>query len=432
MINLHGVSDELKLDCDFYQTTPIVQTPHRINNLKIVVAAIWTNFINTPYWTFECQKGSLTLREHFHEDCTLCEKSQHKVIKIFVDVGKKMAQIERVDHLLGDDPIAVGIELSYEDPSVMQSIRDFLRKHFGDLYLDPVARHSKYYLDPSKHYYDIAFLREGPCEYPIDERLFEEISVEIDSKIGLEKSIKGKKADKSGGKEKMNKKCSKETVKVLDCELKNAKKLYNSRCINWKGKTLDSKEYYTEVISSELLKEEKLVLLEKIEQINRVKYNVDTHDGQHNGDTNRAEEIFAMQLKGKKLEKLGFVIEYQVPLKEKLSDDAGKIDLITYANESVYIVVKYIGNKETLLRAILEIWTYYKQLNKVNFLNSFKLLKQNKTKDIRKAVLLSVGCNAYNEAKELSISKRPKLKQLAKALDVDIFLLEENGTITKV
>ncbi len=227
----------------------------------------------------------------------------------------------------------------------------------------------------------------------------------------------------------MIKKYLKDTVEVLECELKNAKKLYNSRCINWKGKTLDSKEYYTEVISRELLKAEKLVLLGKIDQINRVNYNVDTHDGKHNGNTNRDEEIFAMRLKGKKLEKLGLVIEYQVPLKEKRSDDAGKIDLVTSANKSVYIVeLKYIGNKETLLRAILEIWTYYKQLNKVNFLKSFKLLKKNKTNDIRKAVLLSEDCNAYNVAKELS--NRPELKQLAKALDVVIFLLEKNGKIS--
>jgi Holliday junction resolvase-like predicted endonuclease len=228
----------------------------------------------------------------------------------------------------------------------------------------------------------------------------------------------------------MIKKCLKETDEVLEHELKNAKNLYKSKCINWKGKTLDSKEYYTEVISRELLKGEKLVLLEKINQVNRGNYNVDTtHNGQHNGDTNRAEEIFAIKLKGKKLEKLGLVIEYQVPLKEKSSDDAGKIDLVTSTNKSVYIVeLKYIGNKETLLRAILEIWTYYKQLNKVNFLNSFNLMKQNKAEDIKKAVLLSVGCNAYKEAKELN--KRPELKQLAKALDVDIFLLEENGKIS--
>jgi len=230
----------------------------------------------------------------------------------------------------------------------------------------------------------------------------------------------------------MIKKCLKETDEVLEHELKNAKNLYKSKCINWKGKTLDSKEYYTEVISRELLKGEKLVLLEKIGQINRIKkYNVGTHDGQHNGDTNRAEENFAIHLKGEKLKKLGLVIDYQVPLKEKRSDDAGKIDLITSTNKSVYIVeLKYIDNKETLLRAILEIWTYYKQLDKVNFLKSFKLPKQIKIEDIRKAVLLSVGCNAYNEAKELS--KRPELKQLAKALGVDIFLFEENIIITEL
>lgn len=228
----------------------------------------------------------------------------------------------------------------------------------------------------------------------------------------------------------MIKKSLKETVQVLEHELKDAKNLYKSKCINWKGKTLDSEEYYTEVISGELSKKEKLVLLRKIDQIDRGNYNVDTtHNGKHKGDTNRKEEIFAIRLKGKKLEKLGLVIEYQVPLKGKRSDDAGKIDLITSTNKSVYIVeLKYVDNKETLLRAILEIWTYYKQLNKVNFLKSFKLPKQIKIEDIRKAVLLSVGCNAFNEAKELS--KRPELKKLAKALGVDIFLLEKNGKIS--
>ncbi len=118
----------------------------------------------------------------------MCKKDQHKVIKIFVDKDKKLARKEQIDHLVGDDPIAVGIELGYEDPFVRKNIRDFLRDHFGNLYLDPAKNHFKYRLNPSEHYYDIVFLREGPCEYPIDERLFKEISDEIDSKIGKEKS----------------------------------------------------------------------------------------------------------------------------------------------------------------------------------------------------------------------------------------------------
>jgi len=139
MINLHGVSDELKLDCNFYQTTPLAQIPYRIQNLITVAAVIWTNFINKPYWEFECQKGSLTFRHHFHENCDLCKKDQHKVVKIFVDVDKKMAIKEGVDSFVGNEPIAVAIELGYEDPFTRKSIRDFLRKHFNRLYLDPLA-----------------------------------------------------------------------------------------------------------------------------------------------------------------------------------------------------------------------------------------------------------------------------------------------------
>ncbi len=180
MIKLHRLSDELKLDCEFYQTTPLVQTPHRIKNLKIVAAAIGTYFINKSYWTFECQKGSLTFRHHFHKNCDLCKKDQYKVIKIFVDVGKKMAIKEEVDSFVGNDPIAVAIELSYEDPFTRKSIRDFLRKHFNKLYLDPLARHSKYRLNPTDHCYDIVFLSEGDCEYLINDEIFQEISKEID------------------------------------------------------------------------------------------------------------------------------------------------------------------------------------------------------------------------------------------------------------
>lgn len=173
---------------EFYQTEPISSTPHRIQQLKIVAAAIASNFINWSYWKFICHKGSLTFRHHFHEGCDLCRKDQHKVIKIIIDKDKKLARKEQIDHLVGDDPIAVGIELGYEDPFVRKNIRDFLRQHFRDLYLDPVAGHSKYYFDSSKHYYDIVFLGKGSCDYPVDERLFKEISAEIDSKMGQEKS----------------------------------------------------------------------------------------------------------------------------------------------------------------------------------------------------------------------------------------------------
>lgn len=172
----------------FYQTEPL--NPNDKDRLINVAAAIQTNFINSPYWEFECHKGSLTFRHHFHENCESCEKNQHKVIKIFIDYNQRLSIKEGVASFfrINYHPIAVAIELGYEDPFVRKSIRDLLRSLCGDLYLDPVTGHSKYYLDPSKHYYDIVLLGEGSCEYPIDDRLYKEISDEINSKIGQEKS----------------------------------------------------------------------------------------------------------------------------------------------------------------------------------------------------------------------------------------------------
>ena len=64
---------------------------------------------------------------------------------------------------------------------------------------------------------------------------------------------------------------------------------------------------------------------------------------------------------------LGKILDYQTPLKEKKSDSYGKIDLLSYNKKDNLISVvelKYrpsVSN-ETLLRCILEAYTYYKLL----------------------------------------------------------------------
>lgn len=73
---------------------------------------------------------------------------------------------------------------------------------------------------------------------------------------------------------------------------------------------------------------------------------------------------------------LGNIIDYQVPLKGKQSDKIGKIDLVGYSEQNrrfSLIELKYhpIGSQETLLRCILEIYTYYKFLDKERFKRDF-------------------------------------------------------------
>ena len=103
--------------------------------------------------------------------------------------------------------------------------------------------------------------------------------------------------------------------------------------------------------------------------------------------SNRIEEQYAKRMfeisendKAYKLDwPFGRVIDYQVPLKNERSDFAGKIDLLSYnANidsKGVYIIeLKRPDSKETLLRCILEAFTYYKTIaDKQAFRGSFLL-----------------------------------------------------------
>jgi len=227
-----------------------------------------------------------------------------------------------------------------------------------------------------------------------------------------------------------------ETKKMLYETLNNnISQLYNDKIVNWSGKTSDSKEYYTEVISESLvMKMEEDNLFENISQIDRDDYKVPSHYGEISiADTNRLEENTAKNLLWTSIGYLGEIIDYQVPLKAKQADKAGKIDLISFSGDvsspSAYIIeLKTGNNNETLLRAILEIHTYYCQLNKQSFLQSFEKYKTSKLKpkDIKKAVLLEESTSAYDECCKGNLRSRPNLRALIEKLDIDIFSFKLN------
>ena len=166
--------------------------------------------------------------------------------------------------------------------------------------------------------------------------------------------------------------------------LKDISTLYKEDFINYRGDTTDTKEKYTEVIAEWLIKN--FNLFDNIKKITRLSsYKVDTHDGKHNNqNSNRLEEIMAIEIFNQKsLNILGEVIDYQAPLKDKLGDEAGKIDIVSYDkdNKIVYLLeLKREDSKETMLRCVLEIFTYSKTLDKDKFLEDFNLPKDTKIK----------------------------------------------------
>jgi len=157
-----------------------------------------------------------------------------------------------------------------------------------------------------------------------------------------------------------------------------AANFYKAPIVNYKGyvngRTQKIKNRYSEVISSTLLSTS---LLKTWKELNPVRANHFDTDHTHSEkvvmekllDTNRKEEILAKLLfYQREVAGLGYIFDYQTPLKATKNDSYGKIDLLGYnTDDKCYSVIelKYrpSGSEETLLRCVLEAYTYYKLLD---------------------------------------------------------------------
>lgn len=197
--------------------------------------------------------------------------------------------------------------------------------------------------------------------------------------------------------------------------LKNPDTFYTAQCVNWKGKTKTGIPY-TEIIAEFILEKYNSKVF-KIEKSKRNNYNVESHDGKiKNEKSNRHEEIIAKeifnQFRNNPNNEFGIIIGYQVPLKEKQNDPKGKIDLLAYNGKdksAIVLELKKQQTTETLLRCVLECYTYKEQLVLDNLKKSFGLTD---CKEIKAAPLIFIDDESrpYIEYKDLC--NRPKLKEL--------------------
>ena len=157
-----------------------------------------------------------------------------------------------------------------------------------------------------------------------------------------------------------------------------AANFYKSSIVNYKGYVQGAsqadKNRYSEVIASTLLSKN---LLKTWTDLKPVRSNhFDTNhspseivDMKKLQGTNRKEEILAKLLfYQREVDGLGYIFDYQTPLKATQNDSYGKIDLLGYnKDDKCYSVIelKYrpSGSEETLLRCVLEAYTYYRLLD---------------------------------------------------------------------
>ena len=229
----------------------------------------------------------------------------------------------------------------------------------------------------------------------------------------------------------MGKKYSKEEIiKKLEESKSEMGQFYSENFLNYIGETSDKEGEYTEIITDWLL--DNIELFDNIKPITREKnYKVKTHDGIiKNEKSNREEEMIAMKLfdfsqnKGKVFDIIGKIIDYQTPLKNVRGDKVGKIDLLAYNEEEKTLRIlelKRPDSNETMLRCVLEAYTYLKVVDKDKLLKDFELPEDT---ILKTCPFVFVDGAQYKEIQE----DRKYLKELMKKLDVEpIYLKEKNG-----
>ena len=159
----------------------------------------------------------------------------------------------------------------------------------------------------------------------------------------------------------------------LTNQQKEVGNFYKTSILNYHGYVTGEKKItenlYTERIAKSILEHD---LLTKWNSLMPVRENHFVPDHSKECEciisTNRKEEILAKLLyRQGDVVGLGKILDYQTPLKEKKSDSYGKIDLLSYNKKDNLISVVELKYRpsvsdETLLRCILEAYTYYKLL----------------------------------------------------------------------
>ena len=225
-----------------------------------------------------------------------------------------------------------------------------------------------------------------------------------------------------------------EIIKKLEVAKSEMGQFYSQDFVNYRGKTSDKeRDYYTEIIAEWLL--DNIELFNDIKMISRENsYKVDSHDGKiKNEKSEREEEIIAMKLfhfsqnQGKVFDIIGKIIDYQTPLKNIRADKAGKIDLLAYNEEEKTLRIlelKKPDSEETMLRCVLEAYTYLKVVDKDKLLKDFGLPENTK---IKACPFVFYGKEQHKEMKEMKEIKdsRKNLEKLIEELGIEVIYLKE-------
>jgi hypothetical protein len=176
-----------------------------------------------------------------------------------------------------------------------------------------------------------------------------------------------------------------------------------------------SNTYYHDVIAEYLVNHE--IIFSNISPISRRDKNKSYLTESHTKRISK-EKLFAKSLMGSEIDYLGKIIDFETPINSSNKDNAGEIDLLSYndkKNTLFLIELKMSSNTETLLRSILEISTYYQQIELQYLKEDFGYT----TAAVKKVVLIFKDSPLHQQ-----YVKSEHIRELAMKLEVEILIID--------
>lgn len=191
----------------------------------------------------------------------------------------------------------------------------------------------------------------------------------------------------------------------------------------------------------------------KIPQIDRDNY-FTGHDGNTKGEKKNVPNDFTNEKRLAKdmfrkhnkipLDHIGIIVDYQTPL-ETTEEKAGEIDLLAVNDKAKKVFILELkrprksekSSEKTMLRCVLEAYTYLKTVNKDKLFESFKKANYNwDGYELCASPFVHYGDNQYKEINVPEMrAQRPKLLELMELLNITPYYyhIDDNGnyTVTK-
>ena len=225
-----------------------------------------------------------------------------------------------------------------------------------------------------------------------------------------------------------------EIEEMFKTAIKKPNTFYQHDFINYTG-TLkdDGNTSYTEYISGLLLQNDNYKVFDDIQKITREKsYRTENHfkNFKINYESNREEEkiakfFFRFQ---KNNNSFGKIIDFQTPLKDTNDNKVGKIDLLAYDESSKIARIfelKKPESDETLLRCILESFTYSKIIDSEKLKEDFKEEGLADCCKIIPCPLIFKNSQPYKDFEKSKKNGHSNIKRLLSAFQEEVFVIRE-------